>query len=250
VHTILAEEYRATQDGTIHFHYLVDPEFGHVHVAQTLEDHGAQLERSLAEGDADGRNERFLRRFVRPYGLDVAATHLAVETIEELAAQPAQALEREPVAAPLVRLALRPLAERLRRDRRRRKQEQFAANPLLAVKRTVRDLADGERPVVAGPWRGDEVGELLYWVPFLRWAATTTLGLSSRLVVVARPESAYWYAPFAERVVTSEAEVEGEFDRLDPSLIEPHLGELETGGLLAFEPPPSRAAFGTGASIP
>jgi hypothetical protein len=237
VHTILAKEYRATQDGTIHFHYLVDPEFGHVRAARTLEEHAAQLERSLEEGDAEGLDERFLRRFVRPFGLEVAATPLAVEAIEELAARPAPAAEREPVAAPLVRLALKPVAERLRRERRRLKRAQFAANPLLAVKRTVRDLADGERPVVAGPWRGDEVGELLYWVPFLRWAATTTLGVSARLIVVARPETAARYAPFAQRVVTSVSEVEGEFDLLEPSLIEPHLGELEAEGLLTLEPP-------------
>src|SRR5439155_21965522 len=54
VHTILAEQYRETQNGTLHFHYLVDPEFGHVHVARTLEEHAQQLERSLAEGDAEG----------------------------------------------------------------------------------------------------------------------------------------------------------------------------------------------------
>src|SRR5205823_790237 len=114
VHTILAEEYRATQDGTIHFHYLVDPEFGHVRAARTLAGHAAQLERSLEEGDADGLNERFLRRFVRPFGLDVPATPLAVEAVEELAARAAPVPAREPLVAPVVRLALRPVAEHLR----------------------------------------------------------------------------------------------------------------------------------------
>jgi hypothetical protein len=122
VHTILAPEFEGTQGGTIHFHYLVDPEFGHVHVARTFDEHARGLERSLVEGDAEGRNERFLRRFVRPYGLDVAATPLYVEAIEELSSRPKPAVHPQPAAAPLVRLALSPVARSIKRDRRRRKQ--------------------------------------------------------------------------------------------------------------------------------
>jgi hypothetical protein len=53
--------------------------------------------------------------------------------------------------------------------------------------------ADGA-PVVAGPWQGDEVGELLYWVPFLRWTQTATLGLRDRLHVLRAEERAAWYS--------------------------------------------------------
>jgi hypothetical protein len=126
VHTILAEEYESTQRGTLHFHYLVDPEFGHVRVAETFAEHTAQLERSIVEGDAEGLNQRFLRRFVRPRGLDVAATPLYVDAIEELAAGPAPTPRRYPIAAPLVRLALAPVAASIRRKQRRRKQERRA----------------------------------------------------------------------------------------------------------------------------
>jgi hypothetical protein len=120
--TILAEEFRATQGGTLHFHYLIDPEFGHVRVARSFDEHARQLERSLAEGDAEGLNERFLRRFIRPYGLDVPATPLYVEAIEELAAGPKPTVRRDPAAAPLVRLALTPVARSIKRERRRRKR--------------------------------------------------------------------------------------------------------------------------------
>jgi hypothetical protein len=126
VHTILAAEYEATQHGTLHFHYLIDPEFGHVRVSATFEEHAAQLERSLAEGDAEGLNERFLRRFVRPYGLDVPATPLYVEAIEALAAGPAPTPRSDPIAAPLVRLALAPVAASIRRKRRRLKRQRRA----------------------------------------------------------------------------------------------------------------------------
>jgi hypothetical protein len=127
VHTILAEEYQATQRGTLHFRYLVDPEFGHVRAARTFEEHARQLERSLAEGDAEGLNERFVLRFVRPYGLDVAATPLYAEAIEQLGAASPPIPRRDPVAAPLVRLALRPVASSMKRRHRRLKQRRRAS---------------------------------------------------------------------------------------------------------------------------
>ena len=77
VHTVLAEEYRDTQQGTLHFHYLQAEEFGHLHVGRTMDEHLDQLEESLRGRDDRERNERFLRRFVRPFGLDVPATPLA-----------------------------------------------------------------------------------------------------------------------------------------------------------------------------
>jgi hypothetical protein len=71
-------------------------EFGHLLVGRTMEE----------------RNERFLRSFVRPHGLDVAATPLYVEAIEEFASRPAPAPVRGPAIAPLFRLALGSLATR------------------------------------------------------------------------------------------------------------------------------------------
>src|SRR5207245_679826 len=79
VHALLADEYRDTQQGTLHFHYLKDDDFGHLYVARTLEEHAALLEASLRRDSDDGRTERFVRRFARPLGLDVPATPLFVE---------------------------------------------------------------------------------------------------------------------------------------------------------------------------
>jgi hypothetical protein len=48
-------------------------------------------------------------------------------------------------------------------------------------------------PVVAGPWTGDEIGELLYWIPFLRRLQGMEAGLRERLFVVRRSAGAAWY---------------------------------------------------------
>ena len=108
VHTLLAEEFRETQEGTLHFRYLEADEFGLLFVGRTFEEHAEQLEESLRGRVDDGRNERFLRRFVRPLGLDRSAAELVADAIEELGAQPAPAPDRGPRLAPVVRRALWP----------------------------------------------------------------------------------------------------------------------------------------------
>jgi hypothetical protein len=203
VHTVLAEEFEDTQQGTLHFRHLNAEEFGHLYVGRTMDEHLAQLEDSLHGRDADGRNERFLRRFVRPFGLDVPATPKVVEMIEELAGRPAPAPAGEPALAPLVRLALRPKAARLGgRDRELRNK---SVEPLDELRRSTRRLGaeETEAPVVAGPWLGDETGELLYWIPFLRWAQVATFELRDRLVAVARPSSAVWYQGIGRKVLSA-----------------------------------------------
>jgi hypothetical protein len=197
VHTVLVKEFREGQHGTLHFHYLNDAEFGHLHVGHTIEEHAALLEASLREVAGDGRNEQFLRRFVRPLGLDIAATPRIVDEIEELAARPSSP-DGGPALGPLVRLGLRPLAAVCARRHLQRPRRRQAA-PML--RQAVRQLAKDppEQPVVAGPWLDDEIEELLFWIPFLRWAQSATIGLRDRLAVVSRAESAYWYAGVGSR---------------------------------------------------
>jgi hypothetical protein len=196
VHTVLVEEYRDSQQGTLHFQYLKADDFGHLHVGRTMEEHLEQLEESLRGRPDDGRNERFVRRFVRPLGLDVPATPVLVEKIEALAAEPAPVRDRGGPARGLVRLGLRPVAALTARSQaERRKEKAKTLTPIEELRRRVRRMGRDENgpPVVAGPWDGDEIGELLFWIPFLRWAQSVTLGMRDRLVVLARPESAAWY---------------------------------------------------------
>jgi hypothetical protein len=224
VHTVLADEFRETQQGTLHFQYLKADAFGHLYVGRTLDEHLDQLEESLRGREDDGRNERFLRAFVRPRGLDVAATPLYVETLEELGSRPRRT--PEPAPAPLLRQALAPVAAAAgrRAAARRKPTDRDAFDELRGVLRKVKR---GEGEVVAGPWLGSEVEELLYWIPFLRWAQTATFGLRDRLTVVARASSAAWY----EGIGSTHADVE-DFEggvTIEPGLIERLRDELADG---------------------
>jgi hypothetical protein len=221
VHTILADEFRHTQLGTLHFPYLVAEGFGHLYVAQTLPEHAALLEGSLGGDDHHARNERFLLRFVRPFGLDIPAAPRVVEELEAAAALPAPAPEGGPVAGPIVRLALTPFSGRAAR----RAAPERTRPPSLArtLRSRVRTLAAAPQ-VAAGPWLDDEVGELLYWLPFLSWAESGAPGLREKLVVHARPSSLPWYSGIGSRCVAGEPDAGAIL--LDPSLIAPHRLEL------------------------
>jgi hypothetical protein len=76
VHTVLDDHIsRHNQEGTIHFHYLLDVNGGLLRVARTLDEHVKVLADSLApEGGGDPKARRFVEGFIRPFGLAQAAT--------------------------------------------------------------------------------------------------------------------------------------------------------------------------------
>src|SRR5262249_17321505 len=74
VHTMLTPEYHDNQEGTLHFHYLTQVGGGVLRTARTLDEHHAQLAASLQCRDETSSGRQFVRDFVRPRGLNQAAT--------------------------------------------------------------------------------------------------------------------------------------------------------------------------------
>lgn len=65
----------------------------------------------------------------------------------------------------------------------------------------LRRLAGTGRPIIAGPWLGEVGFEILYWIPFLRWAVEA-VGLDpARIVAVSRGGSEHWYRGLVSRYV-------------------------------------------------
>jgi hypothetical protein len=58
-------------------------------------------------------------------------------------------------------------------------------------------LARGDGPVLAGPFVGEIGFELLYWLPFVRWAVEQEPDLRGRLVLISRGGTASWAAELA-----------------------------------------------------
>ena len=94
--TLQLPAYRMHQAGMAHFRYLLTVEGGLLQTAGDLASHVRQLGAAL-RGDAalEQRRVGFLRAFVRPHGLDAAATPRFADAIERVARD----ATREPMAA-------------------------------------------------------------------------------------------------------------------------------------------------------
>jgi hypothetical protein len=110
VHTIVVPEFSERQEGTPHFQYLLSAGGGLLSVARTFDEHRVQLAASLREPQRADRNERFVTAFIRPLGLDRAATDTFVDAVEDLGRMRAPAPAGRPFWAPLAQLALLPVA--------------------------------------------------------------------------------------------------------------------------------------------
>jgi hypothetical protein len=102
----------------LHFAHI-GGEDGFLGVARSWEEHVDQLAAAFASPDAhEQRLASFVRRFVRPHGLDQPAAPLAAEAIERAAAQ-RQPVRRPPVILSRLFAALTPLAVAVETRRRR-----------------------------------------------------------------------------------------------------------------------------------
>jgi hypothetical protein len=86
VHSVLADEFKDTQGGTLHFRYLLVENGGFLRIAPDLPAHAAQVAETLASpGIGREACARFVRTFVRPHGIDVPTTPILADAIEQLA---------------------------------------------------------------------------------------------------------------------------------------------------------------------
>jgi hypothetical protein len=116
VYTVLLPEFFDNQEGTLHFHYLLQVEGGLLHAARSLDEHLMQVAAGLQDqASAVARNGKFVRAFVRPRGLDVPATQVFVDELERAAVPAAMvgAAGRR-WSIPVIRALLWPLTVALR----------------------------------------------------------------------------------------------------------------------------------------
>ena len=71
-------------------------------------------------------------------------------------------------------------------------------DPLFAegrryLRRELEKIASGTAPILVGPWTGEVGYELLYWIPFVRWACAEFAIDRRRLIVISRGGVASWY---------------------------------------------------------
>jgi hypothetical protein len=97
VHTITVPEFASSQTGVLHYRYLREVGGGLVQVSATLGENVGRLGDVLAGRDTEGEEaaRRFTAVFVRPQGVEIPATPVFVDAIEELVRNGANERERE-----------------------------------------------------------------------------------------------------------------------------------------------------------
>jgi hypothetical protein len=141
--TVLDEDFAGTQEGTLHFHYLRWENGGLLRVARTLDEHVAQLAEALSPAPEELEQvQEFVRRFLRPFGVDQPAAPLVASGIEELAALGPAPRVRPGARTLALRAALYPIAATMT----------AVSTALRAVRRTQK-LALAARRRVAEPRR-------------------------------------------------------------------------------------------------
>jgi hypothetical protein len=70
-----------------------------------------------------------------------------------------------------------------------------------SVKQMLARAASGHRPVIVGPWTSEVGYEVLYWLPFLRWAMDRYALRPERVIAVSRGGTAAWYEGIASTYV-------------------------------------------------
>jgi hypothetical protein len=155
--SLLTPEFAGTQEGTLHFHYLLPENGGFLRVAHSLGEHEAQLVEVLRNPDlVREQTDRFVSAFLRPHGLEVACTPILAGAIERAARETA-AVRRESIPARAMRVGAIPLAwlvglfsegGRLRPKRGRLKK----AYPQTkrAARETVKEIARNQAILASG----------------------------------------------------------------------------------------------------
>jgi hypothetical protein len=104
LHTILTPEFAENQEGTLHFQYLTTVGGGVLEVSRSFEEHHEQLAASLRDPAARaGVNRQFVREFIRPHGVESAATPIFCDAVETSMSLPVPAAERTPAPLLVVR---------------------------------------------------------------------------------------------------------------------------------------------------
>lgn len=114
VFAMLTADFAGTQEGTVHFHYLLPENGGFLRVARSLDEHTAQLSDVLHRPEvAREQSARFVSSFLRPHGVERPCTPILADALVR-AMTTGRAAAHETAGVRLLRVACWPLAVALK----------------------------------------------------------------------------------------------------------------------------------------
>jgi hypothetical protein len=216
--TLLIPGFDEGQTGTIHFRYLVEAFGGLVQISRDFDEHQRHLAPLLGAAPEESRRSRaFAEKFLRPRGIDQPVSPILADEIEQVASIRKRPARFTPPWHYPLRWALRAwLRRRYGQAGGQCVQDAtiVATNMSLRPVRTaLEEIREASGPVFVGPWLDDVKQELLYWIPFVRWAVRTYGIPEDRLIVVSRAGTRAWYGDLAARYLDARELFSGrEFD--------------------------------------
>lgn len=206
VYTLVIPGFDEGQVGTMHFRYLVEAYGGLATVARSFQEHHRQVAAALTDPPAPHRR-RFVEGFLRPHGVERPVSPMLAAEIERAAEVRKAPRSTTPVWHYPLRWGLRAWLRRRGSAVRAVEDTTIVGTSmsLRPVKTALQELHQGATPIFVGPWIDSTAHELLYWVPFVRWAAATYGLPSERLIVVSRGGARAWYGSLAGRYLDAPA---------------------------------------------
>lgn len=200
VYTLIIPGFDEGQVGTMHFRYLVEAYGGLATVAHSFQEHHRQVTAALS-GSSAQPSRRFVEGFLRPRGVERPVSPILAVEIERAAEIRKSPRSTTPVWHYPLRWGLRAWLRRQRSAAHAVEDTTIVGTSmsLRPVKTALQELRHGTAPIFVGPWIDGTAHELLYWVPFVRWAAATYGLPSERLIVVSRGGAREWYGSLAGR---------------------------------------------------
>jgi len=132
VFTVFSEDFKGTQEGTLHFHYLING--GLLYVATDYTEHLRQLKEVIRNKNrAKEKLRNFIKDFIRPQGLNFPATPLVKEAILKTAVVPVIPFRNNRFVSLVLKLLVAPLAiiVRLKDNQKNKRNKKKMNNPVL-----------------------------------------------------------------------------------------------------------------------
>lgn len=198
VFTILDDDFKHSQDGTLHFGYIKSS--GFIKTSNSICENTKQLEAFFnTEESISKENEyakKFVKEFIRPNGIAKNCCNILCDSIESSMNLPLvkykdSNLLFKAIFSLIVKLRNKKLFDRHKNKITEKEKKVIENHKYLKL------CAESKKPLIFGPWLSEIGYEVLYWIPFIRNYCKNNLIDPKNIYIISRGGVSNWYSDFA-----------------------------------------------------